>query len=240
MHEPGEEPALVGLRLEERGFRLDRHLVVDDLAHPHRFNPLPPADDVDLLVVMGSVRSVYDTATIGAWIGPELNLIHTCHGLGIPVLGICFGGQALAAALGGSVERAPRPEVGWFELDSSGRVGGRPDPVGSGPWFEWHHDRFVPPPEAEILASSSVGSQLFRCGRSVGTQFHPEVDADHVAGWLAGTADHYLAEVGTSRRQMIDDTARLAGPSAVNCRRLVDWFCDEVMPGPVRPVGSPG
>lgn len=226
VHEPGEEPTVVGRRLEERGYRLHRHLLVPDPAHPERFNPLPPADGIDLLLVMGSVHSVYDTATIGAWIGHELDLIRACHRRGTPVLGICFGGQALAAALGGRVERAPRPEVGWFAVE---QAGGAPDGApGAGCWFEWHHDRFEPPAEAEVLAVTDVGPQLFRCGRSVGTQFHPEVDADHVAGWLADTTDDYLAEVGTTRQRMLDDTARLAGPNDARCRALVDWFCDEV------------
>lgn len=224
---------MAGRLLEERGYRLERHLLVADLAQPHRFTPLPPADGLDLLLVMGSVHSVYDTATVGAWIEAELDLIRTCHHRGVPVLGICFGGQALAAALGGRVERAPRPEVGWFELDEV--PAGPPSPIGPGPWFQWHHDRFEPPPGAELLARTGVGPQLFRIGRSVGTQFHPEVDADHVAGWLADTSDDYLAEVGTSRERMAADTRRLAGPNAANCRRLVDWFCDEVAVGPIGP-----
>ncbi|WP_267883791.1 glutamine amidotransferase-related protein [Streptomyces sp. NRRL S-646] len=48
-----------------------------------------------------------------SWIGGELALLRKAHRFGIPVLGVCFGAQALTAALGGSVEPSPRPEIGW-------------------------------------------------------------------------------------------------------------------------------
>ena len=97
---------------------------------------------------MGSVQSVYDEATIGSWIGDELELIRAAHDAGTPVLGICFGAQAAAAALGGSVELSPITEIGWYHLD------GEDVPIDRGPWLQWHHDRFHPPPGAEVLATT--------------------------------------------------------------------------------------
>jgi hypothetical protein len=58
----------------------------------------------------------------------------------VPVLGICFGAQALAAALGGQAIRAERPEVGWTPIQTH-----RPDLIEPGPWFQWHSDRWVLP-----------------------------------------------------------------------------------------------
>ncbi len=222
VHEPGGGPAVLGRALEDRGWVLSEHLIVADLDRPAEFSPLPDGSGFELLVVMGSVQSVYDSATIGAWIGQELDLIRTFHQYGIPVLGICFGGQALAVALGGTVEAAPWPEVGWYDLD------GPANPVGAGPWFEWHHDRFEVPVGAEVLASTDLGPQLFRLGHSVGTQFHPEVDAAHVVNWLDGTSDGYLAEVGVERHQFVADTMHLEQANAKNCGQLLDWFLAEV------------
>ena len=63
----------------------------------------PSADLFDAIVFYGAAWSVYDTATIGTWIGDEIAFARSAISLGVPVLGICFGGQMLAAAVGGSV-----------------------------------------------------------------------------------------------------------------------------------------
>jgi len=98
----------------------------------------------------------------------------------IPILGVCFGAQALAAALGGTVSRAPRPEIGWHYVETDASW------ISRGPWFQWHSDRFTVPDGATELARSALAPQAFRHGRSLGVQFHPEVDGDIVSDWLDG------------------------------------------------------
>ena len=66
----------------------------------------------DAIVPMGAAWSVYDRDRIGTWIEDELGFLRRAHGAGVPVLGICFGAQALAAALGGKVVRAEDPRWG--------------------------------------------------------------------------------------------------------------------------------
>ena len=139
------------------------------------------------------------------------------------MLGICFGGQALAAALGGHVESAPEGEIGWCDVRTT-----RPDVVPEGPWFEWHHDHFTAPPGAEIVAENDAALQTFRLGHSVGTQFHPEVSGDHVRMWFQFATEEYLAEHGVDAEALLAETYRREEAARRQANALVDWFLDEV------------
>jgi GMP synthase-like glutamine amidotransferase len=79
--------------------------------------PAPPADCA--VVAMGSDHSVH--ASSEPWIAREVGFLRDAHAAGVPVLGVCFGAQALAAALGGSVGRAQRPEIGWIDVEGERR-----------------------------------------------------------------------------------------------------------------------
>jgi GMP synthase-like glutamine amidotransferase len=96
----------------------------------------------------------------------------------IPVLGLCYGGQVLADVLGGQIETAPEPELGWYSIESDD-----PDVVPTGPWLEWHYQSFTVPPGARELARSGAGAQAFISGPHLGTQFHPESTIEIVQGW---------------------------------------------------------
>ena len=93
-----------------------------------------------------------------------------------------------------------------------------------GPWFQWHGDRFTIPAGATELARSPIGPQAFRAGRSVGVQFHPEVDVTIVADWLdgrsAGEAD--FAAAAADPAAIIDAAAAMAEAAAPNLHRLID------------------
>src|SRR6266436_5123123 len=96
--------------IDEAGFIADAFAARGAELSVHQFpkgGPLPPLDDVDHVVILGAVWSVYEDA-ISDWIDAELDWIRAVDAAGIPVLGICFGAQALTDALGGRVERAPR------------------------------------------------------------------------------------------------------------------------------------
>ncbi len=134
--------------------------------------PQPPGDAA--VVALGSDRSVH--ASSDAWIAAEVAFLRAAHEARVPVLGICFGAQALAAALGGSVRRAPDPEIGWIDV-----AGQRPE---AGRWFAWHEDLVAPPPGAVVRASTPLACQAFALGRSAGVQFHPEVTPAIVEDWL--------------------------------------------------------
>lgn len=225
VHEPDGGACQVEARLRERGFETDNHLITAEYDKPNDAAPFPELDDYDLLVPMGSVRSLTEKDEISSWIHDEIDLVRDAHEQGMPVLGVCFGGQIIAEALGGSVEKAPVTEIGWYEL-TEGPDG--PNPVGAGPWMAWHHDRFTAPPGAEVLAETPDAVHLIRIGSTVGTQFHPEVDVSHVKGFLSNATDEYLHENGVSREEILAGVEANEANNIEQCHALVDWFLDEV------------
>ena len=156
-------------------------------------------------MLFGAAWSVYDTATIGTWVGDEIAFARSAVSLGVPVLGICFGGQLLAAALGGSVSAAPTPEIGWIPVseDPSGLI----EP---GPWFSWHFDRFTAPPTAAVLSRTALADQAFCAGRSLGLQFHPEVNEEVLDTWLRVGGYDQLSGLDIDAEALLEQT-RTAG-----------------------------
>ena len=112
------------------------------------------------------------------WVAEEIEWLRAADAAGLPMLGICFGAQALASALGGSVHRLPKPEIGWVTVETRDA-----DRLPAGPWMAWHEDGFTLPPLAYELASNAFGVQSFCHCRHLAVQFHPEVTAAIVADW---------------------------------------------------------
>lgn len=182
-------------------------------------------DDVGLVVPLGSDWSVY-WDDVAPFVAAEATLLRVAHGRGVPIFGICFGGQMLAHALGGRVERAARPEIGWFSVDSTPEM----TPfLTRNPWFQWHYDRFLPPTEATVLGTGEQGAQAFLLGRSLGLQFHPEVTPAIADRWTAGQGAAELARVGIDPAALVAATHSHAHVSALAAHRLVDWFTEHVM-----------
>jgi GMP synthase-like glutamine amidotransferase len=135
------------------------------------------------------------------------------------VLGVCFGGQLLARALGGSVGRSPAPEIGWCEVDSDDAT-----MVPGGPWFQWHFDRLTPPPGATELARNGSATQAFVQGRALGLQFHPEVDVALVEQWIAEDHGGDMTRLGLDAGDLRARTVALADDAAGRLRLLVKGF----------------
>jgi GMP synthase-like glutamine amidotransferase len=172
-------PGLLADWLRARGipFEVDRSWVGGPLPDPERYG---------FVASLGSKHSPLDAHE--PVVAAELELIDRAIARNVPVLGLCFGGQVLATVLGGRVERAPTPELGWRTIETDD-----PDAVPDGPWLEWHYERFTTPPDAVEVARTADASQAFRIGPHLGVQFHPESTVDIVARWARLDADRLAA-----------------------------------------------
>lgn len=178
-----------------------------DALHAPVVSAWPDPGDASAVISLGSDCSVH--ASTDPWIAAQVRFLRATHAAGVPVLGICFGGQALAAALGATVSRAAETEIGWIDVDGDDGYGGR--------WFTWHEDVFDLPEGATELARAASGPQAFAVGASVGLQFHPEVTPAIVDDWLAGARDAV-----PDPEPIRAETARTAGAAHERAFALMD------------------
>lgn len=219
-NDPTATAGLLGEVFAESGFDVSTFAVVPnerdqdpvfDVAFP---DPL----DYDVIVPLGARWAVYDERLANSWVGAEIDMVQRALAGGVGVLGVCFGGQLLARALGGTVERSPSPEIGWCEVASD-----NPALVPPGPWFQWHFDRLTCPPGAVEIARNASATQAFVRGRALGLQFHPEVDRALVQRWIAEDDDD-ITRLGMNADELRTRTAELADDAARRLRLLVAGF----------------
>jgi GMP synthase-like glutamine amidotransferase len=190
----------------------------------------PSPSEFDAVTFFGADWSVYDTATI-PWITDEIEYARSLISLGVPTLGICFGGQMLAAAVGGSVSRAPIPEIGWVSVASD-----EPALIDGGPWLSWHLDRFTVPAHVPVVARTALANQAFVSGRVLGLQFHPEVTDSVLEAWLDPGDWARLSERGVNPQALIEQSRTLAEGAAARAHGLVRRFVLDVARRPAVPL----
>jgi GMP synthase-like glutamine amidotransferase len=213
--------ALLGEAFTEYGFDVDTLEVVpaariDDPAVEVRF---PDPTGYDVIVPLGARWPVYDEALQRTWVGAETQLVRDAADAGVALLGVCFGGQLLAEAFGGSVTRSTVPEIGWYDVDTD-----LPALVPSGPWFQWHFDSWTLPPGATEIARTANASQAFVLGRALALQFHPEIDLKLLDVWLADDRDGDIVNAGLRHDELRTRTIELADDVAPRIRALVRGF----------------
>lgn len=215
----------VGERLTHHGFELDERIVVTEefFKSPNVAFEFPDINDYDVIIPMGAPWGAWDDDCIGAWLTPEIEWIRGAVESGKPVLGICFGGQLVARAMGGSVARAPHNEIGWVSVWSD-----RPELVGEGPWFQFHYDQWQVPPGAVEIARNPMASQAFILNNTLALQFHPEVTRDSLEGWLDWGGYASVEKDGQDATVMLAQTAAYEDAARQRTYDLVDAFLRDV------------
>jgi GMP synthase-like glutamine amidotransferase len=181
VHQRDAGPGVFAEAIREGGGELDEWTLAE--------RPEPPGDPLgyDAVLVLGGAMNV-DEGERHGWIAEEEALLRELLEREAPLLGLCLGGQLLAAAAGAEPRRASRPEIGWHRVEMTQE--GADDPL-LGPLapgfeaFHRHSYEFPLPPGAVPLARSEVCLQGARLGeRAWALQFHPEVSRADALHWV--------------------------------------------------------
>jgi GMP synthase-like glutamine amidotransferase len=153
-------------------------------------------------LITGSRHGAYEDHP---WIPPLEALIRDIYAAGVPLVGICFGHQIIAQALGGKVEKYPS---GWSVGRTEYNFGGETVALNS-----WHQDQVTVRPEgAEVVASSPfcANAALVYGDRAFTVQAHPEFGSDFLHDLIETRGrglvpDHLLEAAQASLEQPVDD-----------------------------------
>lgn len=193
-----------------------------EIARPEAIGSLPDPTRYDLTIILGSDESAYDDSV--PWVAEEFAYARRAVEAGVPVLGICFGAQMLARALGAEVRRAIEPEVGWKVMTRAADAEWLP----AGPWLTWHNDTFDWPSGATRLAWSDAAPQAYSHGQHLGLQFHPEAPADLIERWL-DVDRRTLALAGVDREQLLVESRERDSQADESARTLFERYFDGLL-----------
>jgi len=218
-----------------REHRIDCCLLRLDQGEPVPQSP----DEFAGICSLGGPMSVSEALP---WIGPEIALLRSAVGAGVPVIGHCLGGQLLARALGAPVTRNAVKEIGWGRLAVTQPALAR-EWLGATPaefeMFQWHGDTFALPARAtNFLESRWCANQAFVIEHGgvahIGMQFHCEATPAIVRNWSGDDTwyDEVQAERSATGGPAVQDAeamredleARCAAMHAIAARIYARWW----------------
>ena len=197
-HDASDPVLLLGDWLTEAGAELT-------ICRPHAGDAIPPdLTGFDALISMGGEMGARDD-DIAPWLPATRSLLAGAVAGTVPTLGVCLGGQLLAAATGGTVRKgSDGPENGAY-------LTAKRDAAMSDPLFadlpmtpdvmQYHNDVVSTLPQGAVLLLSSMGypNQAWRQGPAAwGVQFHLETAAEDVREWARTEGRPLTGRLGAS------------------------------------------
>ncbi len=194
-----------------------------DAVSVYRGEALPDPATLDAALITGSPAGVYDELP---WIGALLDFIRGAAAVNTPLIGVCFGHQAIAQALGGKVEKSHK---GWGIGRHTYDVLACPEWAGDACGAQWraavsHQDQVTQkPPGAETLARSrftEFAALHYPHAPALSFQCHPEFDDAYAGALYAARRDRLgAAETDAALQSLAEpaDASRLA-------RLMVDFL----------------
>ncbi|HVV18402.1 MAG TPA: aminodeoxychorismate/anthranilate synthase component II [Pseudonocardiaceae bacterium] len=155
--------------------------------------------------------------------GHSIDVIRAAAARRLPVLGVCLGHQAIGAAWGAVVERAPEllhGKTSQVHHDGVGVLAGLPDPFTATRYHSLTIRPDTVPAEFDVTGRTDTGIVMAMRHRELpveGVQFHPEsvlTDSGHrmLANWLSGCGHHVdegLVAQMEGRMRLLADAARV-------------------------------
>lgn len=199
MDQTGDYDGFFRTLLAGHGFDFVTYAVLDGV--------LPAsAEDADVWLITGSRHGVYEDH---AWIPPLEALIRDIHARKQPLVGICFGHQIIAKALGGTVAKY---DGGWSVGATEYDWGGKPLVLNA-----WHQDQIVTRPSSAKVAATSpfCENAVLTYGDHIWTvQAHPEFTADFIDALIRtrgrGVVPDALLAAASERLSTPTDNALIA------------------------------
>ncbi len=232
-HVPYEPLGTLDPLLKESGFRI-RYVNFGRMPHAR-----PELGRYEALIVLGGPMNSDQIDTYPN-LRTEVDIIREALDRDMSILGICLGAQLLAKALGGSVSRNPRREIGWYDVELT--EAGRSDPVleafsARQEVFQWHEDGIALPSHAERLAGSELSRvQAFRHGEhAYGFQFHLEASLPLIERWLTVPDHRETLEEESGRidaAEILERAQTSIGPLQALSRETFSRWIDRFEMGP--------
>lgn len=185
LHETFEGPGCMNDWIKQKGYRISVNRTFLNETYP-------AMDQFDWLIIMGGTMSTYEEEK-HKWLKIEKEFIRQTIETGKIVLGICFGAQLIAEALGGRVYKAKVREIGWYPVNliSSNLPAILKTLPGNPVVFHWHGDTFDLPDGAIRLASSeaTINQSFLYRDKVMALQYHHEATEEAIglmidnSGW---------------------------------------------------------
>lgn len=174
------------------------HASTIDIVRPFDGDPLPDLHSIAGAIITGSWAMVTDRAD---WSERTAGWVRGMIAAERPLLGVCYGHQLMAHALGGTVDYHPQGrEVGRFRVTLGNAA--KDDvffadlPADFDAFLTHEQSVLVPPPGATVLGRSAHDAhQILRYGpRALSVQFHPEFTAPLMVACIARKSDVHTGE----------------------------------------------